>query len=426
MADVEVRDHNTIRPEQREPEITRTALVIGGGIAGPVAAMALQKAGVHATVFEAYETSADGVGGGLSIAANGLNALEVLGADDVVLRIGMPITSMVVQSWTGKRLAELGALPGLPAMQFVWRSELYRALSDEAARRGIRIVHGKRLVDTESTRGGVTAHFADATQATAEILIGADGIRSTARSLIDPDAPPPRYDGLISFAARMSCTGLDSTDGTMYMIFGKRAFFGYQVYADGSGDWFVNLPHPRPITLDEARAVPAATWLHVLREAFAEDRSPARDLLRRTGADDLLVVGPMEDLPRVPTWSGGRTVLVGDAAHATSPSSGQGASLAVESAVQLARCLRDLPHEQAFAAYEELRRARVEKIIAMGARTNTAKAAGPVARVLRDLVMPAAMKLFMKPERLAWQFGYRIDWDAPVAGSPHQLTRLAA
>jgi 2-polyprenyl-6-methoxyphenol hydroxylase-like FAD-dependent oxidoreductase len=164
----------------------------------------------------------------------------------------------------------------------------------------------------------------------------------------------------------------------------------------------------------------------VLREAFAEDRSPARDLLRRTGADDLLVVGPMEDLPRVPTWSGGRTVLVGDAAHATSPSSGQGASLAVESAVQLARCLRDLPHEQAFAAYEELRRARVEKIIAMGARTNTAKAAGPVARVLRDLVMPAAMKLFMKPERLAWQFGYRIDWDAPVAGSPHQLTRLAA
>ena len=90
---------------------------------------------------------------------------------------------------------------------------------------------------------------------------------------------------------------------------------------------------------------------------------------------DLLVIGPMEDIPTVPTWSKGRMVLIGDAANATSPSSGQGASLAIESAVELARCLRDLPHEQAFAAYEQLRRARVEKIIAQAARTNSDKAA---------------------------------------------------
>jgi 2-polyprenyl-6-methoxyphenol hydroxylase-like FAD-dependent oxidoreductase len=107
-------------------------------------------------------------------------------------------------------------------------------------------------------------------------------------------------------------------------------------------------------------------------------------------------------------------VLVGDSAHATSPSSGQGASLAIESAVQLARCLRDLPLEQALTAYDGLRRARVEKVIANAARTNSDKAAGPVARVLRDLFLPVAMKLLAKPERMAWQYGYRIDWDAPV------------
>src|SRR5262249_16164571 len=128
----------------------------------------------------------------------------------------------------------------------------------------------------------------------------------------------------------------------------------------------------------------------------------------------LLVVGPMEDIPTVPTWSNGRMVLIGDAAHATSPSSGQGASLAIESAVQLARCLRDLPYGQAFAAYEQLPRARVEKIIAMAARTNSDKAAGPVARVLRDLLLPVAMKLLAKPEKMAWQYDHRIDWDAPV------------
>jgi FAD-dependent urate hydroxylase len=68
-----------------------------------------------------------------------------------------------------------------------------------------------------------------------------------------------------------------------------------------------------------------------------------------------------------------------------------------------------------------LRRARVEKIIAAAARTNTNKAAGPVTRVLRDLVMPVAMKRLAKPEKMAWQFDYRIDWDAPVAGIPQRV-----
>jgi 2-polyprenyl-6-methoxyphenol hydroxylase-like FAD-dependent oxidoreductase len=354
------------------------------------------------------------VGGGLSIAPNGLNALGVLDADDVVRRIGIPTTSMVIQSWTGRRLAEFGSPPGLPAMQFVWRPDLYRALYDEATRRGIRTEHGKRLVDVTETGDAVTAHFADGTRATADVLIGADGIRSTTRSLIDPTAPQPRYAGLVSFGARMDATGQPSTGGKMHMIFGKRAFFGYQVLDDGSGGWFVNLPHRAPATLAETRAVAAEEWLRVLREAFADDRTPALDMIRRTGTADLLVVGPMEDIRTVPTWSRGRTVLVGDAAHATSPSSGQGASLAIESAVQLARCLRDLPPGQAFAAYERLRRTRVEKIIAMAARTNSDKAAGPVARVLRDLLMPLAMKL-VRPERMAWQFEYRVDWDTSAA-----------
>jgi 2-polyprenyl-6-methoxyphenol hydroxylase-like FAD-dependent oxidoreductase len=422
MPDLGIQGERVTPTSSLEQANTRTALVIGGGIAGPVAAMALQKAGIQATVYEAYEGTADGVGGGLSIAPNGLNALRVLGADEIVRRIGMPIRAMVIQSWTGKELAEFGNLPGLPTMQFVWRAELCRGLNDEAARRGIQIEHGKRLIGAENTDFGVNAHFADDTHASGDVLIGADGIRSTLRSLIDPAAPQPRYAGLLSFGARMKDTGLIPTGGTMYMIFGKRAFFGYQVYDDSSGGWFVNLPHPEPMTLEEARAVAADRWLRVLREAFAEDRTPALDLLGRTEPADLLVVGPMEDIPTVPTWSEGRIVLIGDAAHATSPSSGQGASLAIESAVQLARCLRDLPYEQAFVAYEEVRRARAEKIIAMAARTNSGKAAGPIARVLRDLLMPVAMKLFAKPEKMAWQFDYRIDWHAGVTRLPHRVS----
>jgi FAD-dependent urate hydroxylase len=177
--------------------------------------------------------------------------------------------------------------------------------------------------------------------------------------------------------------------------------------------WFVNLPHASPMSVAEARAVDPSDWLRSLREALKDDRSPGTALLARTTPDDLIVVGPVESMGTVPTWHKGRVVLVGDSVHAPSSSSGQGASLAIESAVQLGRCLRDLPHDEAFVAYERLRRPRVERIIANAARTNSDKAAGPVGRVIRDLVLPVAMKL-MKPEKTAWQFDYRIDWDTPV------------
>jgi 2-polyprenyl-6-methoxyphenol hydroxylase-like FAD-dependent oxidoreductase len=394
----------------------RTALIIGGGIAGPVAAMALQRAGIEARVYESYDGSVNGVGGMLGLAPNGLNALEVLGAADAVRGIGIPVASMVMQSWTGKRLAEFGSYEGPPVFHAVWRADLYRALYDEAAARGIEIQHSKRLVRAEDTGDGVTAHFADGTRASADILIGADGIRSTVRSMIDPQAPRPRYTGLLGFGAKLAVgADLPSTHGSMHMIYGKRAFFAYQVDDDGRTGWFANLPRREPMTLAEANAVGGAEWLQVLADVFAEDRIPAVEILRHCDPADLVIVGALEDLPTVPRWSRGRMVLIGDAAHATSPSSGQGASLAIESAIQLARCLRDLPTEaEAFAAYEGLRRARVERIIAAAARTNNEKAAGPVARVLRDLVLPVAMKLLAKPEKMAWQVDYRIDWDAPV------------
>src|SRR6185503_5543255 len=111
---------------RRDMTAAGTALVIGGGIAGPVTAMALRRAGIEATVYEAYATTADGVGGGLSIAPNGLAALGVLGADDLVRQIGIPMTSMVMESWTGKRLAEFGGPASESSMQFVWRTDLYR------------------------------------------------------------------------------------------------------------------------------------------------------------------------------------------------------------------------------------------------------------------------------------------------------------
>ncbi|WP_225992611.1 FAD-dependent oxidoreductase [Actinomadura montaniterrae] len=389
----------TTRGDDMTP--VRTALVIGGGIAGPVTALALRKAGIDATVYEAHEAERDG-GAALTVAPNGLNALEVIGAADAVRAAGRPVPGMVMGDGKGHRFAEFAGLPGLPASHVVARADLNRALHDHAAGQGVAIEHGKRLTGAEETADGVTARFDDGTTATADILVGADGIRSTVRGLIDPAAPGPEYTGLIGIGGFASGSGVTPDPDLMYFAFGARAFLGYWSMPDGRVAWFSNVPEPDAATAFASRNIPPAAWLERLRGLHADD-DPGAALLRHSRAEDLFVLGGIEIMPRVPRWHGGRMVLVGDSAHAPSPSSGQGASLAIESAVELARCLRDVPGPSAaFAAYEDLRRPRVEAIAAAAAQTNKEKSAGG----------PAGP---VDPERM---FGFvqrfRIDWDERV------------
>jgi 2-polyprenyl-6-methoxyphenol hydroxylase-like FAD-dependent oxidoreductase len=389
----------------------RTAAVIGGGIAGPVTALALRKAGIDATVYEAYDNDADGVGGMLMVAPNGLAALGIVGVD--LGAAGQPIQGMVMTDGRGKRIAEFGGVPDLPPSRVLYRADLYRAVREQIAAQGVRTEYGKRLIGAEEGPGGITARFADGSQATADVLVGADGIRSAVRKLIDPAAPDPQYTGLLGFGAHSAASVPGACPDAMYFAFGKHAFLGYWPVPEGGTAWFSNLAFEKPLTAQEVRATPSAEWMRLLREKFADD-VPGRDLLAGTGDDELLTFGGMEILPSVPAWHRGRMVLVGDSAHAPSSSSGQGASLAAESAVQLARCLRDLPDAGgAFAQYERLRRQRVEKVAAQAAKTNNQKSMGPAATTIMTLLMPLATRTFLKPEKMfGWTHRYRIDWDA--------------
>jgi 2-polyprenyl-6-methoxyphenol hydroxylase-like FAD-dependent oxidoreductase len=347
----------------------RHALIIGGGIAGTVTAMALQRSGIAATVYEAYDVAADGVGGALTLSPNGRNALRQIDADDVVAAVGVTVPGMVMQNHKGRAVAGFPGLPGLPPSLLLRRSRLYRALMDEAMRRGVPVEFGKRLVAIDDGPDEVTARFADGSTATA-------------------------------------------TGDAQHFAFGKRAFFGYFI-DEREILWFSNVPAADPA---DAKNVTPQRWLEVLRERHADD-VPARDIVALLKPEDVAQPGPLEDIPTVRTWHRGRVVLVGDAAHPTSPSSGQGASQAIESSLELVRALRDMPTvDGAFAAYESARRPRVERIIARAARINNNKAAGPVARVVRDLLMPVVVKTVMTPEKM---FGdvhrHRIDFPAPGA-----------
>ncbi|HJW62525.1 MAG TPA: FAD-dependent monooxygenase, partial [Actinomycetes bacterium] len=163
----------------------------------------------------------------------------------------------------------------------------------------------------------------------------------------------------------------------------------------------------------EREATTPEQWQRQLVELFAGDHGPAGRLI--TDGYLELAGDNTHDRPSVPTWHRGPMVIVGDAAHAPSPTSGQGASMAAEDAVVLAQCLRDLPTiSDALAAYESLRRKRVERIVAQGARTGSAKTPGRVGRVIRDLTLPLVFKLFVTEKSQAWIFDHHIDWDAAV------------
>jgi 2-polyprenyl-6-methoxyphenol hydroxylase-like FAD-dependent oxidoreductase len=159
-------------------------------------------------------------------------------------------------------------------------------------------------------------------------------------------------------------------------------------------------------------AVGNQEWQQRLQSWHANDPAPIPEIIRSTKG----IVGkwPVYDLPFLPTWHKGPVCLIGDAAHATSPHIGQGASLALEDAVVLARCLRDIPDlEWVFATYQGLRIERVETLVRQARRIGDRKIPGPVAGWFRDLLLP----LFLKAgaNSMNWVYSYKVDWDEKVA-----------
>jgi 2-polyprenyl-6-methoxyphenol hydroxylase-like FAD-dependent oxidoreductase len=393
------------------------ALIVGGGVAGPVTAMALQRAGIEAAVYEAYPQRTEEVGSYLTVATNGLDALRAVQADGPVLAGGFPTPVNVLLSSGGRRLGSAsngGRLPDGTVSHTIKRARLYRALHQQAADRGIPIEFGRRLVGAGATAGGgVIARFEDGTQATGDLLVGADGVHSATRRIIDPHAPAGRYVGLVNFGGYTPEVAAPGQPGAWHMIFGRRAFFGHVVDPDGGTVWFANVPRP-PVTSAERDGTTAEQWRRQLIGLFAGDRGPAAELIAAGRLE--LAADNTHDLPKVPTWRRGPMVIIGDAAHAPSPTSGQGASMAAEDAVVLAKCLRDLPDvPQALAAYERLRRRRVERIVAQGARTSRSKTQGPVGRALSGIMLPLVFKFLVTERSQAWIYGHHLDWDAPVA-----------
>jgi 2-polyprenyl-6-methoxyphenol hydroxylase-like FAD-dependent oxidoreductase len=395
------------------------ALVVGGGVAGPATALALHHVGFDVEVLERRADDPGDAGSVLTLAPNGVDALDALGVLDRVRSEAVPSRRNAMYGATGRLLGTvtLGSplSDGTPALT-LRRSRLAAVVSAAAREAGVRTRHEAPVRAVDVAAG--TVALEDGTVLDADLVVGADGVHSLVRTAIDPEAPAPRYVGLWNFGGltRASAQAAALAPEQWHFVFGRRAFFGAHPTPSGDVLWFLNVPGPL-LSREERSARTTEEWREHLVGLLAVDAGPAAELVR--GGELELAADMTYDLGHVPTWWRDRAVLVGDAAHAPSPSSGQGASMALEDAVVLADAIAAAPDvAAALAAYEQRRRARVERIVKAGARSSSSKIPGPIGRVFQEAVLRLVFRAFVTDTSVAWMTDYRVSREAMALTRP--------
>ena len=360
-------------------------IVAGGGVAGAVSAIALRRIGADVTVYESYPDPAGSIGAFLSLASNGLRALDAVGGLEAVRACGRAVPTQQFWSSTGRLLGETprGRRSGDPMHSITLRrGDLVAALREQARQAGAEIVTGERVVGATDTGDRVRVELAGGATVDTDLLVGADGIWSTIRTVLDTAAPRPTYAGLYSVSGTAT---IDADPGA----------FIHVDAGDGTVWWSAQVAEPTPPDL-------TTVDLDLLLDRYRHDERAVRVLsaaiaMQRPTLDHVL--GP------VPTWRGDRIVLVGDAAHPVG--AGQGASMAIEDAVVLAQRLADGPVPAALAAYEQARRPRITKVLKAGRDNRAMKTHGPVRRRLNDTVMSFGLKHFYE-KATGWLYAYDV------------------
>lgn len=335
--------------------------VVGAGLGGLSAAGFLQRAGFDVTVYE-QAPSFSRIGAGIILSANVMKTLRRLGAEDALVEAGIKPHSYISSAWdSGEKMYEI-IFDAASEQRFggpylnIHRGDLHAVLEHVVTPGSI--IFNSRLIDLKETSQSIRLVFDNGVESEADIVIGADGIRSRVREfLLGNEAP--RFVGAVAHRA----------------IFATESLRGFKI--PDCTKWWGRDRHILPYFMTSRRdeiyvigVVPQATWdsdaasLPSSRDEFLAAFDGFHDDLRRVieAAEDVSV-WPIYDRERNDRWSGGRIVLLGDACHPMRPYMAAGGAMAVEDGAILSRCLTtfDEPAE-AFRCYEATRIPRVADV----------------------------------------------------------------
>lgn len=336
----------------------KSAVVVGGGIGGLTAAVALRQVGWRVTVLERAARFGE-IGAGITLLSNGLRCLDAIGLGDAVRGSGMPVLAMGMRTEKGRWLsridgdgADLDARIGTTAL-VLHRAELHRILRD--ALPAAALIAG---VVTTGIHGGADGrpaeiHFRDRDRDSllrAELVVGADGVHSWVRAQRWPDAAAPIYSGSTTWRAVTTQSSAAITE--MSLSWGQGTEFGVMPLVDGRTYWYA------AASAGEGQRNPDE--LEELRRRFGAWHEPIPAVLAHTQPQAVLR-HDIYWLPKLDNYHRGSVVLLGDAAHAMTPNLGQGGGQALEDAIALAAAVsRTSNVATALSRYDHERRARTQ------------------------------------------------------------------
>ncbi|MFJ8210378.1 FAD-dependent monooxygenase [Streptomyces sp. NPDC096033] len=360
----------------------RKALVLGAGIGGLTAAIALREAGLDVEVHErAGELRA--AGSGLSVMSNAVGALNSLGVGIDLEKRGEALRSYQVKTATGRLIREFPfpeiiSRLGVPSV-LITRADLQQSLLEAAEGIPIRLGAAATGFETDGVPGGgVRLSFEDGSTAEGDVLIGADGFHSVVRRQL-VGLEDSQDSGYVCWLAVVPFSHPRFTPGSVTHFWGSGKRFGLVDMGGGRLYWWGTKNMPAELSRDWKGG--KAEILHCY-EGWADE---VRQAVIATPEESIIAV-PSRDRAFLERWGRGPVTLLGDAAHPMLTSLGQGSGMAIEDAVVLGRALRgasDLP--RALRRYEDERRERTRGMVAASRGISTfEQSEDPIRRPVRD------------------------------------------
>jgi len=334
--------------------------IIGAGMGGLTTGIALKKFGHKVTIYEQAEKILP-VGAAISLWSNGVKCLNYLGLTEQVAKLGGQMDQLAyIDGLTGDTMTQFSLLPLIEEVGQrpypVARADLQNMLMDELGREDIQL--GKKMVELQEQKDGVLVKFADGTEIKTDLLIGADGTHSITRAYVLGEQVSRRYAGYVNWNGLVEISEklTPADQWTTFVGQGKRV--SLMPVADGKFYFFFDVP--LPVGLENNRA----EYKTLLKQYFEGWCAPVQHLIDALDEQKTNRV-EIHDIEPFAQFYIGRVVIVGDAAHSTTPDIGQGGCQAMEDAIYLARSLQinTLGLEDALKRYQNKRNERANELV---------------------------------------------------------------